>query len=278
MKHLNKLINSSKKVTFPDFLGEVEEFIALIRYDVNQEDWESDYTLNDIIRYSGHNCWISFKKSLEANNHRLIELIIETNPEHHRINNIIKLILKRYLQIYNFITSHLPSPDFYTHWSTGKLADCENWRRLDIAFELQHVILRIIRKIEEIDQTLIPSNNIVGSVGSIEKTLPKLEDNRLNKIFIGLLAKEYVAISENNQYIWKGDSGLYGYFVDIVSEQLKMRPDSGKIPWIKFRDIIMNHNKLLTTAQDRVSKYNSELLTKPNGYQAIYEIIMESLK
>lgn len=277
MLHLYKLVDPSKDLLLTDFLEEVEEFVDQICYRGSQEGWPSGYTLNDIIRYSGHNRWISFKRSLESNHNKLIEQIVNTDSGNLRLNNLIKLILSSYQKIEYFIVSHLPSEDFYSRWSNGEELEGGPWNRLDIAFELQSVILKIFSKVKEIDSSLIPNSMHIVKNERKDNNSSKLKDSRLSVIFQKLLEKGFVDLSgEGPQYLWKAEKGLYGYFVDIVTECLEMRSDSNKIPWYKFKDIIVNHDKILRSARDRVSKYNAELLPKPNGYRVILEIVSKS--
>lgn len=187
------------------------------------------------------------------------------------------MITKQYSHIYEFIIRHFPCEDFITRWLNDDIPFDGQWDRVDIAIELKGVIYEILTKISNIDSNLVLHSLESNIKQSQQITFPEFEDNRLSMIFLKLLNARYVELSsDRRKYRWIGDNGLYGYFIDIVTEYLKIRKDSGRIPWKYFEGIIENHKSILTTAQDRVSKYNGSLLPKPDGFKDINDIIITS--
>ena len=76
-----------------------------------------------------------------------------------------------------------------------------------------------------------------------------------------------------NGIIWKGTHELYGFFVDKVSEILDIRGSNDRIPWRKFR-FVLNHEKMLATAKQKVQDYKNNGENKPEGFREIMRLLM----
>lgn len=275
MRNLKKLIFDIENPSLTDFFCEAEEFINKLCHELyGKYPWAEDTSFSDIIKYD-HCGWIAFKRSLQTHSHKLINLITLSDSNNKRLNNVIKMITDSYIWIMQFIDSRYPFPDFEEKWKEEDSHALE-YRRIDIAVELKTVLSQILEKIRQIDPSLV--RNVSHENESSDKigTLSKTEKQRLDLIIKSLVKKNFISISEDNsRYRWIKPAGLYGFFIDSVSERFNLRPDSGRIPWKKFEPIFENHNEILMSAKDRVSKYNSEIQPKPEGYKKILDMITE---
>lgn len=58
-------------------------------------------------------------------------------------------------------------------------------------------------------------------------------------------------------YYWDKEYGLFGYFVDKVSEYLNLRESSDRIKWGPFRKAFLNFDKLEKEARNAISRYKT---------------------
>ena len=67
-------------------------------------------------------------------------------------------------------------------------------------------------------------------------------------------------------YSWTGTSSLFGYFVDIVSDTLNVRPSNGHIPWKIFKIAFQRSDSDIATAKQAVNDYRNKGLSEPEGF------------
>lgn len=76
-----------------------------------------------------------------------------------------------------------------------------------------------------------------------------------------------------SKYKWIQSAALYGYFVDLVSTYLDLRPSNKRLPWAKFSALFSGVN--LRTAQSAVNDYTNNCLPKPEGFEKIQALCQE---
>ena len=105
------------------------------------------------------------------------------------------------------------------------------------------------------------------------QTIPQeLNTDRARAIF----AKAVDAGLMSKDYEWLGTASLYGYFVDRVSKELDITTGAGRIQWALFKKMIVNHDKIVSTAKQAISDYKNKNLPPPNGDDIVDKIIKET--
>lgn len=100
----------------------------------------------------------------------------------------------------------------------------------------------------------------------------ELNTDRAKEIF----AKAVEARLMSKDYEWLGTASLYGYFVDRVSKELDITTGAGRIQWALFKKMIVNHDKIVSTAKQAISDYKNKNLLPPNGDDIVDKIIKET--
>ena len=100
----------------------------------------------------------------------------------------------------------------------------------------------------------------------------ELNTDRAKEIF----AKAVEAGLMSKDYEWLGTASLYGYFVDRVSKELDITTGAGRIQWALFKKMIVNHDKIVSTAKQAISDYKNKNLPPPNGDDIVDKIIKET--
>ena len=100
----------------------------------------------------------------------------------------------------------------------------------------------------------------------------ELNTDRAKEIF----AKAVEAGLMSKDYEWLGTASLYGYFVDRVSKELDITTGAGRIQWALFKKMIVNHDKIVSTAKQAISDYKNKNLLPPNGDDIVDKIIKET--
>lgn len=107
----------------------------------------------------------------------------------------------------------------------------------------------------------------------LSKEIPaELNTGRARAIF----AKSVEAGLMTEQYEWQKTYGLYGYFVDKVSDALGIKDNADRIKWAMFGKIIPNHSKMLNTAKQTINNYKNKRLPPPQGDDIVERIIKET--
>ena len=105
------------------------------------------------------------------------------------------------------------------------------------------------------------------------QTIPQeLNTDRARAIF----AKAVEAGLMSKDYEWLATASLYGYFVDRVSKELDITTGAGRIQWALFKKMIVNHDKIVSTAKQAISDYKNKNLPPPNGDDIVDKIIKET--
>ena len=66
-------------------------------------------------------------------------------------------------------------------------------------------------------------------------------------------------------YKWKGTSALFGYFVDLASDKLNVRPSNGRLPWKIFKIAFQRSKSEISTSQQAVNDYKNKGISEPEG-------------
>lgn len=106
------------------------------------------------------------------------------------------------------------------------------------------------------------------SPGNIPKELDTDEAKALLKKVIEL----ELCVSDGNLYQWKGTPSLLGYFVDIVSDYLNVRPSNGRLPWKLFKTAFQCSDTDIATAKQAVNDYKNKSQSEPEGFLYIKNI------
>ena len=67
-------------------------------------------------------------------------------------------------------------------------------------------------------------------------------------------------------YKWEGSSSLFGFFVDLASDKLNLRPSNGRIPWKIFKVAFQRSESEIETAKQAVNGYKNKGLSEPEGF------------
>ena len=114
---------------------------------------------------------------------------------------------------------------------------------------------------------------ITATKANSPQTIPQeLNTDRAKEIF----AKAVEAGLMSKDYEWLGTASLYGYFVDRVSKELDITTGAGRIQWALFKKMIVNHDKIVSTAKQAISDYKNKNLPPPNGDDIVDKIIKET--
>lgn len=100
----------------------------------------------------------------------------------------------------------------------------------------------------------------------------ELNTDRAKAIF----AKAVEAGLMSKDYKWQKTASLYGYFVDRASKELDITTGAGRIQWALFKKMIVNHDKIVSTAKQAVSDYNNKGFPPPNGDDIVDKILKET--
>lgn len=74
-------------------------------------------------------------------------------------------------------------------------------------------------------------------------------------------------------YFWDKEMGLFGYFVDKVSEYLDLRDSADRINWEPFKKAFFNFDKLEKEARNAISRYKTPRGKYPDNGDLVKEAI-----
>lgn len=104
------------------------------------------------------------------------------------------------------------------------------------------------------------------------KTLPKeLDTDEAKALFQEITDLGYCTF-DGNLYQWTGTPSLFGYFVDIVSDFLNVRPSNGRLPWRLFKPTFQCSDTDISTAKQAVNDYKNKNQSEPEGFLSIKNI------
>lgn len=98
-----------------------------------------------------------------------------------------------------------------------------------------------------------------------------LNTDKAQSLFTGVEALGYCKKTESG-WIWTGKASLFGYFVDVASDFLNLRPDNGRIPWKLFKSAFKCRDETISTARQKVSAYRHKRGTEPEGFYDIKKL------
>lgn len=104
-----------------------------------------------------------------------------------------------------------------------------------------------------------------------QQVAKEFESDEAKYLFERAITKGLVSM-DGDKYRWNDTASLYGYFVDKTSSYLNIRPSNERIPWKKYKAIIINHTKLLATAKQAVNDYKNKELPPPEGDDKVNDI------
>lgn len=104
-----------------------------------------------------------------------------------------------------------------------------------------------------------------------QQVAKEFESDEARYLFERAITKGLVSM-DGDKYRWNDTASLYGYFVDKTSSYLNIRPSNERIPWKKYKAIIINHTKLLATAKQAVNDYKNKELPPPEGDDKVNDI------
>lgn len=112
-------------------------------------------------------------------------------------------------------------------------------------------------------------NPQTGNYNKTAITLPiELDTNKAKTLFQQITDLGYCA-SDGNLYRWTGTPSLFGYFVDVVSDFLNVRPSNGRLPWKLFKPAFQCSETDLATAKQAVNDYRNKNQSEPEGFLPI---------
>lgn len=115
-------------------------------------------------------------------------------------------------------------------------------------------------------------NPQTGNCNKTAITLPiELDTDKAKVLFQQIIALGY-CISDGNLYRWTGTPSLFGYFVDVVSDFLNVRPSNGRLPWKLFKPVFQCSETDLATAKQAVNDYKNKNQSEPEGFLSIKNI------
>lgn len=98
------------------------------------------------------------------------------------------------------------------------------------------------------------------------KTLPeKLDTKEAKALFQKIIDLDH-CVSDGNVYKWTGTPSLFGYFVDVASDFLNVRPSNNRLPWKIFKIAFQCSDKDISTAKQAVNDYKNKELSEPEGF------------
>lgn len=110
----------------------------------------------------------------------------------------------------------------------------------------------------------------------IDEALPKLENQQNEDITLpkelntdeakSLFQKIEYCATDGDLYRWTGTASLFGYFVDLVSDALNVRPSNGRIPWKIFKIAFQRSDSDIATAKQAINGYKQKGLSEPEGF------------
>ena len=122
----------------------------------------------------------------------------------------------------------------------------------------------------------------------IDEALPKLGNPQSECITLpkelntdeakSLLQKIKYCVPEGDLYRWTGTASLFGYFVDIVSDTLNVRPSNGHIPWKIFKIAFQRSDSDIATAKQAINDYRNKGLSEPEGFLGIKKVCKSHCK
>ena len=86
-----------------------------------------------------------------------------------------------------------------------------------------------------------------------------------------LFQKIKYCVQDGSLYRWTGTASLFGYFVDLASEKLNVRPWNNRIPWKIFKTAFQCNESDISTAKQAVNDYKNKRLSEPEGFLEIKE-------
>ena len=104
-----------------------------------------------------------------------------------------------------------------------------------------------------------------------QQVAKEFESDEAKYLFERAITKGLVSM-DGDKYRWNDTASLYGYFVDKTSSYLNIRPSNERIPWKKYKAIIINHTKLLATAKQAVNDYKNKEVPPPEGDDKVNDI------
>ena len=99
-----------------------------------------------------------------------------------------------------------------------------------------------------------------------KQNLPKeLDTDEAQALFQNLINWGY-CVYEGNLYKWESTPSLFGYFVDVASNFLNIRPSNNRLPWKIFKIAFQCSDKDISTAKQAVNAYKNKGLSEPEGF------------
>lgn len=84
-----------------------------------------------------------------------------------------------------------------------------------------------------------------------------------------LFQKIEYCVPDGDLYRWTGTASLFGYFVDLASNKLNVRPSNDRIPWKIFKIAFQRSDSDIATAKQAVNDYKKKGLSEPEGFLEI---------
>jgi len=104
-------------------------------------------------------------------------------------------------------------------------------------------------------------------------TLPtELDTTEARKLFQKAIGEGLMSKTANG-YKWNKTAALFGYFVDKVSDFLKIRPYNDNIPWRLFKAAFVADDSFINTARQKVNDYKNKGLSEPEGFLEVNKLL-----
>ena len=107
---------------------------------------------------------------------------------------------------------------------------------------------------------------------SDNKKLPKeLNTDNVKKLFNKAI-EAGLCVADGELYEWKDKPSLFGYFVDVVSDFLNVRPSNSRLPWKIFKEAFKRSDKDVATAKQAVNDYKNKNQSEPEGFLIVKKL------
>ena len=111
----------------------------------------------------------------------------------------------------------------------------------------------------------IPKDNLLVEKKKKESLPNKLCTKEAKDLFKKIIKLGY-CVKDGGLYKWTGTDSLFGYFVDVASDFLNVRPSNNRLPWQIFSTAFQCCKRVENNAMQAVNGYKNKGLSEPEGF------------
>ena len=116
-----------------------------------------------------------------------------------------------------------------------------------------------------IDMLGMQKDNLLVEKKEKESLPNKLRTKEAKDLFKKIIELGY-CVKDGGLYKWTGTDALYGYFVDVASDFLNVRPSNNHKPWKIFSTAFQCCKRVENNAMQAVNGYKNKGLSEPEGF------------